>query len=128
MSDVHVCCHIFMRGVADEGILGIGGLRQAQVAGTEAANAVRRQKRRELLQLALVVGRDQKPVASELPHQTAAFCAATSSAMPLSARSRSWVISSRLKVAPSADICTSTSRPRPVMMKLPSVPASLSSA
>ena len=115
-------------GISDKCRLGLGGLDKAHLGGADTADPQRREHRCDLFQLALVMGRNQEPVAVQPPHQIAAFCASTSSAMPDSERSSSLPISSRLNVAPSADICTSIRRPRPVRMKFPSVPASLSSA
>ena len=115
-------------GIADEGRLGLFGFIQPHFGGADTVDAVGLQQRGDLFQLPGIMGRHQKPLVGKDPHATAAFCASTRSATPASARSSSFVISSRENVAPSADICTSISRLRPVRMKLPSVPASLSSA
>ena len=59
---------------------------------------------------------------------TAAFWAATSSVTPLRARRSMARNCSSVKTAPSAEPCSSTRPPDPVMTKLASVPAALSSA
>ena len=113
--------------VADEAVLGLLGLRQVEVAVRQAGDAVGREEGAELVELAQVMGRDQELLAVEPPHAMADFWAATSVAVPASARSRRASNSAREKVEPSALACISIIRPAPVMTKLPSVPASLSS-
>ena len=116
-------------GVADEALLGLGRLGQPERAGGDDGERVGREEVGDLRELAGVVGRHHQPVAGEAPrHASAARCAATSSVAPFSARSRRVSNSDRVKVAPSALPWISI-RPRsPVITKLASVPATLSSA
>ena len=103
-------------------------LRNAEGAGGFRGDAKGPQKRVYFMQFARIMRGQHNLVLGQAPgHATAAFCAATSSDTPASARSSMVPISSRENVAPSADICTSIRRPLPVITKLPSTPASLSS-
>ena len=116
-------------GVADEGLLGLRRLGEAERGGRDDLDREGREQVGDLGELAAVVGGDHQPPAREpAGHATAARCSATSSAVPFSARSMSVSSCARVKVAPSALPCTSIRPSSPVITKLASVPAALSSA
>jgi hypothetical protein len=117
-------------GVLDESRPGFLGLRQPVVLADETdLDPERLKQMRDLLQLALVVGRDQQPV--PVKRRMSGDGLGLSGDQRCDALGRQvvhLVELPRLKAAPSALACTSISAPAPVMTKLLSVPASLSSA
>src|SRR5690606_2849646 len=98
-------CMCFQPGVFGKGCAGFLRLGQAQFGCRCDADTIGCQQITDFLKFALIMRGDQQPITVETTcHAMAAFCAATRSAIPLSARSSSSFISSREKVAPSADI------------------------
>lgn len=114
-------------GIADKALLRLFGFGQAVIGIARHRDAIGRQQRAKFIELARIMrSHDEGGLGKAAHHAIAASCARPSSAHPASARSSSWVICSRVKVEPSADICTSIRRD-PDITKLPSTPASLSS-
>ena len=120
--------------VFDKGRAGLFGFGQAEFAGRDQIETERFEQLAEFTELAGIMRGDDQPVAglqTEIrAHQSASasFCRATSSPMPLPARSISAMSSSRENGAPSAVPWISTNVPEPVMTKLASVSASESSS
>src|SRR5210317_292366 len=97
-------------GISGECVLGLFRFVEPKFPGGNDGDTEGCEQRTDLAQLARVVGRDDQLVAVEpAGHATAAFCASTRVFTPWSASAISCDICSWLKVAPSADICTSMS-------------------
>ncbi len=123
------------RGVLGEGAPGLLRLGQAERGGGDDGEIGRRDQRLDLAQLAGIVRGDDQRVARlqqsscrRCSQRMASFCNSTRRAMPSRARVFSASNSSSVKGAPSAVAWISTKPPAPVMTKLASVSASLSSA
>jgi hypothetical protein len=100
--------------VFDEGRAGFLGFRQPWSLAEVTEIPKGSKQVRDLLQLALVVGRHQKPVpVKRRMSGDGPGLRSTSASIPLSARSYIWSNSARLKAAPSALACTSISALRP---------------
>ena len=113
------------RGIGLERVAGLVGLGEAELGGAHRRDAQRREQRRDLAHLALIVAGDQQP----LDHRPSAVrCWRASSAMPARASSIMRANSSSPNGAPSAVAWISTMPPVPVMTKFASVSAFESSA
>ncbi len=122
-------------------IAGFVGFAEAEFAGRNRLDAVRRQQFAHLGELAGIVGRDHELAGDStmlvsvyasptalVNHATAIFCKSTSRPTPLRASAIKAKNSSCENGVFSAVPCTSMMRPSPVMTKLASVSASESSA
>ena len=116
------------QGVFNEGAVRLLGFRNTQRTLRDHFNRQRREDRRDLAQLARIVGSDDEFVHRGPFQPSAARCAAISCVMPLCARSSMACISARLNGAPSAVPCTSMMPPASVITTFMSVSQSESSA
>ena len=127
--------------IGDKTVAGLLGLGEAELAGRDRLDAMRRKQFPHLGELAGIMGRDHE-LACDVAvhafnlcgrgairnHATAIFCKSTSRATPFFASAISARNSSCENGVFSAVPCTSMMRPSPVMTKLASVSASESSA
>ena len=114
--------------VADKCGFGFLGLVQFHFSRTDNRHVERGEKFAHFFQFSRVVRGNQNAVFGEFAaHAVAAFAASTNSPTPFSAKSISSFICPRENTEPSALIWTSISFLEPVMIKLPSTPASESS-
>src|SRR5215831_4493176 len=111
-------------GVLDERSVGLLGLRDFQGRLRDDLDPERTEQGLELAQLAWIGRREDQLLHRRAPawvSASAAFCLATSSAMPRWASAISACISPAEKGAPSAVPCTSTKPPEPVITTFMSV-------